>query len=131
MGPSREPSELCRELAAECTRLWDPLYVKSCLTLIGPLQLPGAKVAFVPKNSKASHSSPLNRRAILLADQTPSVLALRSDLLFLISLAPLLWRDNAAWDGMALDVIWQVSLSGHSRVPLSRTAVRMPSSSLT
>ncbi len=109
MGPSREPSELCRELAAECTRLWDPRYVKSCLTLIGPLQLSGAKVAFIPKNSKGSHSSPLNRRAILLADQTPNVQVLHSDLSFLISLALLLWRDNVEWDGMVQAAIWQAS----------------------
>ena len=119
MGPSREPSELCRELAAECTRLLDPLYVKSRLASTRPPQMSGAKVAFVPNNSKGSHSSPLNRRAILLADQTPlSVRVLRSDLLFLISQAPLLWMDNAAWDGMALDAIWQVSRSGLSPVLL-------------
>ena len=106
MGPLHEAPEACHLFAQQLARIYDPLVIKSCLTLTGPLQASGAKASFIPKDGRASHSAPSNRRVIMLANQMPKCLgaSLRPAVTAYAGGAAMAGQCGLGWGGFGCDV---------------------------
>ena len=73
LGPLLEAPELCRAAPVELAALYDPLIVKSCLSLTPAVQFCGARVVFIPKAANGPWDKHSNRRAMWLANHVPEI----------------------------------------------------------